>query len=329
MLTRMHPQLAAFFSYRLEQQVLLQQMEESGTVIPAPDIKGLRHWYRLFSQRVGGAVLPVAEIRNLVADTDERPIGLRLYRPLPAPPAPASAALSPALIYFHGGGWTTGDLDTHDRLCRRIAIATQAIVIAVDYALAPELPWPQAPHDCIATTRWVLRHAESLGINPTQIGVAGDSAGGNLAAVVAQVTLDDSVPPPTVQTLIYPAVEASLSKPSHALFAEGFGLTRSDMVWYRDMYLPDRSTWELPTVSPLLASSLDGLAPAVVATAGFDPLRDEGDAYAERLADADVPVRWRCYDDMIHGFFGMGVIPECLAMATEVARATGERLHAG
>ncbi len=250
-------------------------------------------------------------------------IGARVYRPFGLDDRP------PAIVYFHGGGWAVGSLDAYEGSCRLIAADAGCVVVSVDYRLAPEHPFPAPLDDCLAAYRWVRTHTRELGIDDDRIGVMGDSAGGNLAAVVAQVTLDDSVPPPTVQTLIYPAVEASLSKPSHALFAEGFGLTRDDMVWYRDMYLPDRSTWDLPTVSPLFTPSLDGLAPAVIATAGFDPLRDEGNAYAERLADAGVPVRWRCYDDMIHGFFGMGVIPECLAMATEVARATGERLYAG
>ncbi|MDO4636648.1 MAG: alpha/beta hydrolase [Lautropia sp.] len=340
MLTRMHPQLAAFFSYRLEQQVLLQQMEESGTVIPAPDIKGLRHWYRLFSQRVGGAVLPVAEIRNLVADTDERPIGLRLYRPLPAPPAPASAALSPALIYFHGGGWTTGDLDTHDRLCRRIAIATQAIVIAVDYALAPELPWPQAPHDCIATTRWVLRHAESLGINPTQIGVAGDSAGGNLAAVVA---LALKTPDPTgdpalaCQILIYPATDLrsgfTPQYPSLHIHAERPPLSTAQMREHMCHYLGNRQDsaqhWQ---ASPLLAASHQGAAPALIMTAELDPLLDDGTAYARALAVAGVEVMHRHYAGLTHGFIEMAgvldsIVPNAISLMADWFHTCSQSAH--
>ncbi len=252
----------------------------------------------------------------------EGDVHARVYRPFGLGDRP------PAIVYFHGGGWAVGSLDAYEGSCRLIAADAGCVVVSIDYRLAPEHPFPAPLDDCLAAYRWVRTHTRELGIDHDRIGVMGDSAGGNLAAVVAQVTMDDSVPPPMVQTLIYPAVEASLSKPSHDLFADGFGLTRADMEWYRDMYLPDRSTWDLPTVSPLLAASLDGVAPAIVATAGFDPLRDEGDAYAERLANADVAVRWRCYDDMIHGFFGMGVIPECLAMATEIASATGDQLRA-
>ena len=151
MLSHMHPQLAEFFHYRLAQQELMKELGESGAALSMQqDLRALRGWYKLFGQRVGGPVLDMAEVSDLVADTDERPIRLRRYRP------DITAMEAPALIYFHGGGWSMGDLDTHDRVCRRLAHAAQAIVIAVDYALAPELPWPQAPHDSIAATRWKL-----------------------------------------------------------------------------------------------------------------------------------------------------------------------------
>ncbi|MEZ5241564.1 MAG: alpha/beta hydrolase [Microthrixaceae bacterium] len=251
----------------------------------------------------------------------ESTLAVRVYRPFGLEPDP------PALLYIHGGGWVVGSLDAYDGTCRLVAAEARCVVVSVDYRLAPEHPFPAPLDDSLAAYHWVRTHARELGIDGRRVGVMGDSAGGNLAAVLAQVTLDDPVGPPQVQALIYPATEASFSKPSHELFAEGFGLTRVDMEWYRAQYLPDRSTWDLPTVSPLLAPSVEGVAPAVVATAGFDPLRDEGSAYAERLSDAGVPVWYRCYDDMIHGFFGMGVIPECLGMATEIARATARPLH--
>ncbi len=220
MLSHMHPQLAAFFQYRVEQQKLLEQLEGPGAVMPMPDLKGLRAWYRMFGQRVGGPVLEVAEVHDFVADTDERPLHMRLYRPQPDPHAchaaphghdsthtgtragpPADApkndhtdactdthpteTVPPCLVYFHGGGWSMGDLDTHDRVCRRLTLAAQAVVISVDYALSPELPWPQAAHDAIAATRWIQANAGSLAIDAHRVGVAGDSAGGNLAAIVA------------------------------------------------------------------------------------------------------------------------------------------------
>jgi acetyl esterase len=248
-------------------------------------------------------------------------LAVRIYRPFGLGPTP------PAIVYFHGGGWAVGSLDAYEGTCRLVADDARCVVVSVDYRLAPEHPYPAAVDDCLAAYRWVVGNARELGIDAEQVGVMGDSAGGNLAAVVALSTRDGDVPPPKVQSLVYPCTEAFLDRPSHRLFAEGFGLTRADMEWYRGMYVPDESTWDLPTVSPLRAPSVEGAAPAVVATAGFDPLRDEGVAYAERLVDAGVPVWSRCYDDMVHGFFGMGVLPECLGMATEIARATGAFLH--
>ena len=250
-------------------------------------------------------------------------LALRIYRPF------GLAATPPAIVYLHGGGWAVGSLDSYDGTCRLVAADAGCVVVNVAYRLAPEHPYPAALAACLPTFRRVMARGREHGIDPERVGLMGDSAGGNLTAAVALSLRDADVPAPRVQALIYPATEASLDRPSHQLFAEGFGLTRADMEWYRGMYLPDESTWELPTVSPLRAPSVDGVAPAVVATAGFDPLRDEGDAYAERLADAGVPVWWRRYDDMVHGFFGMGVLPECLGMATEIARATGAFLHGG
>lgn len=236
MLSHMHPQLAAFFQYRVEQQKLLEQLEGPGAVMPMPDLKGLRAWYKMFGERVGGPVLEVAGVHDFVAETDERPLHMRLYRPHTDPhvrhdgirsdihagtrsSSPAEAPKNghtdadtntntststdsntntdtdtgthpaekapPCLVYFHGGGWSMGDLDTHDRVCRRLARAAQAVVISVDYALSPELPWPQAAHDAIAATRWIQASASTLAIDAHRVGVAGDSAGGNLAAIVA------------------------------------------------------------------------------------------------------------------------------------------------
>jgi acetyl esterase len=150
----------------------------------------------------------------------------------------------------------------------------------------------------------------------------GDSAGGNLAAVVAQRCRDED--PPVAQSLVYPATDAHLDSESHRLFAEGFFLTRQDMEWFRGHYLPEVATWDSPAASPLLADDVSGLAPALVVTAGFDPLRDEGAAYAERLEAAGVPCEYRCYDDLVHGFFGMGVLPDGVAIISEICAATGK-----
>ncbi len=234
-----------------------------------------------------------------------------------------------AIAYFHGGGWVVGNLDSHDASCRRIAAVTGCVVVAVDYRLAPEHPFPAAVDDCLAAYAWVQRHHAELGTAPGLVGVMGDSAGGNLATVVAQATrpgrpsaLPD-VPPPVAQCLVYPAVDARFVTESYRVMGDGFFLTAEGMEAYRARYLPDRDDWEDVRASPGLAVDLEGLAPAVVVTAGFDPLRDEGADYAAAMAAAGVEVEYRCYDDMVHGFFGMGVVPDCGALATEVCDAMG------
>ena len=233
------------------------------------------------------------------------------------------------IAYFHGGGWVVGDLESHDGSCRLIAAVTGCVVVAVDYRLAPEHPFPAGIEDCLAAYAWIQRNYGQLGTAPGRVGVMGDSAGGNLAAVVAQETrpgrrsaLDD-VPPPLAQCLIYPSMDARFVTESFEVMGDGFFLTQEGMTAYRAPYLPDPSDWETVRASPGLCDDLDGLAPAVIVTAGFDPLRDEGANYAGALAGAAVEVEYRCYDDMVHGFFGMGVVPDCLALATEVCDAMG------
>ncbi len=155
----------------------------------------------------------------------------------------------------------------------------------------------------------------------------GDSAGGNLAAVIAQVTRDTDVPAPVAQCLVYPSTDARMRELSHQTFAEGFFLSKASMHWFREQYLPDETDWDSPLASPIEQPDLTGVAPAIVVTAGFDPLRDEGRRYAERLADAGVAVRYRCYDDMVHGFFGMGVLPGGMELAAEICFGMGELMH--
>jgi acetyl esterase len=250
----------------------------------------------------------------------ERPV--RIYRPF------GITNELPAVAYFHGGGWVTGDLDTHDGTCRLLAATAQVVVVAVDYRLAPEDPFPAGVDDAVAGYRWVVEHAAELGVRADRVGVMGDSAGGTLAAVVAQqVRGDGDVPAPAAQCLVYPATDAHMSSGSHESLAEGFFLTREDMHWFRGHYLPNEADWDDVRASPLLADDLAGLPPAVVVTAGFDPLRDEGNAYAAALSAAGVPVIARCYDDMVHGFFGMGVLPGGMATATEICAAMGALLH--
>ena len=248
-------------------------------------------------------------------------IPLRIYRRFGLPES------SPAIVYLHGGGWCAGDLDTHDGTCRLLADASECVVVSVDYRLAPEHPVPAAVDDAVAAYRWVHDHAAELSIEQGRVGVMGDSAGGNLAAVIAQVTRDTDVPAPVAQCLVYPSTDARMREASHQTFAEGFFLSKASMEWYRAQYLPDTADWDSPLASPIEQTDLSGVAPAIVVTAGFDPLRDEGQRYAERLADAGVPVRYRCYDDMVHGFFGMGVLPNGVEIASEIAFGMGELMH--
>jgi acetyl esterase len=238
-----------------------------------------------------------------------------------------------AIAYFHGGGWVVGDLDSHDASCRLIAAVTGCVVVAVDYRLAPEHPFPAPVEDCLAAYAWIQRNHGVLCTAPGVVGVMGDSAGGNLAAVVAQETRPgrrsaaDDVPPPVAQCLVYPALDARFLTESFRVMGDRFFLTTEGMEAYRACYLPDQADYQDVRASPGLCEDLDGLAPAVVVTAGFDPLRDEGAAYAGALAGAGVAVEYRCYDDMVHGFFGMGVVPDCLALATEVCDAMGSLMR--
>jgi acetyl esterase len=244
---------------------------------------------------------PAPEIGQ-VKDLRAEQVPFRLYRPKGVP---ASTAL-PALIYFHGGGWVIGDLETHDVLCRQLTAAAGIAVVNVDYRLAPEHKFPAAIDDAWATTQWVGAHGAALGIDPGRLAVGGDSAGGNLAAVVALLARDHGGPSLALQVLTYPVTDVAAESASYAEFADGFSLTRDSMRWFIAQYLRGKEDAQDWRVSPLRAPSLAGVAPALVVTAGFDPLRDEGEAYARRLRDAGVRVDTICYGGMIHGFVPMG-----------------------
>jgi len=244
----------------------------------------------------------IGAVRDLLADG----IPARLYRPRGVP---ASTPL-PGLIFFHGGGWVIGDLETHDVLCRQLTAGAGISVVSVDYRLAPEHKFPAAADDAWAATRWVAAHAAELAIDARRLAVGGDSAGGNLAAVVALLARDHRAPSLALQVLIYPVTDVATAWPSYSQFAEGFMLTRDSMQWFIAQYLApeaDGGDWR---VSPLRAPSLADVAPALVVTAGFDPLRDEGDAYAHKLREAGVRVDHISYGGMIHGFVPMGRLIE-------------------
>ena len=209
----------------------------------------------------------------------------------------------PLLVFFHGGGFVLGDLDTHDGLCRLLCRDAGVHVLSIDYRLAPEHKAPAAGQDCYAAYRWALEHAAELGADPARIAVGGDSAGGNLAAVVSLQARNDGVQLPALQLLIYPVVDFNSETRSKTLFADGFFLTKKDMDWFQAQYLEGAPIDEAdPQVAPLLVEDLSGLPPALLLTGGFDPLRDEGNQYAAKLAAAGVPVDHRQYGSLVHGF---------------------------
>ncbi len=247
----------------------------------------------------------------------ESDLSVRWYRPWQA-----GSQRQPTILYLHGGGWVVGDLETHDGLCRALAVASSCNVVSLDYRLAPESPYPAALDDSVAAFRQLRDTPTADGI-PGGIAVMGDSAGGNLAAVLCQRMRDLGEPGPVAQGLLYPATDLRMTSPSIDLFADGYFLTKADMQWYRGLYAPSMEQWSDPGVSPLLADDLSGLPPAWVWTAGFDPLRDEGDDYAARLQDAGVEVRHRCYADQIHAFASMGILPGGMARTLDIGRQMG------
>ena len=257
--------------------------------------------------------------RDIPGPAGDVRVRVRFYRDADTEPG------APAICFFHGGGWVVGDLDSHDPPCRVLAQRTGAVVMAVDYRLAPEAPYPAAVEDCVAAYAWLTKHAGELGVDADRLAVMGDSAGGNLAALVALAARDQGLRAPALQVLIYPGCDFTMGQPSIDTFAEGFMLTSESIRWFRNLYLPDSGAWRDPAVSPLFADPT-GVAPALVFTAGFDPLRDEGRAYAALMAQAGVPVVDRCFDDLIHGFYNIGITRATLMAADEVNRTIAAAL---
>jgi acetyl esterase len=245
-------------------------------------------------------------------------IAARLY----VPPGAASRDPLPLLVYFHGGGWVIGDLETHDDPCRFLAAHSGAALLAVDYRLAPEHPFPAAVEDAEAAYRWAVANCELLGADPNRVAVGGDSAGANLAAALCLTAREAGTQLPAMQLLIYPVTDASGEAPSRRAFGEGFLLTRNDMDWFEERYLPEDGDRGDPRVSVLRAPDLTGLPPAYVATAGFDPLRDEGEAFANRLREAGVPVALRRHPGLVHSYANLTAIcPTARAAMLEAAGA--------
>lgn len=292
-----------------------------GLGLPMGDPVEARENFRQLTVGVAESVPPadLAAVEDLDVPGAAGILRARLYRPK------ADSAV-PTLLYLHGGGFVVGDVDAYDLQARNIAEKAGVAVLSCDYRLAPEHPFPAAVEDAVALTRWTLANAAKLGGDSARVAIAGDSAGGNLAAVAAQAVRDES-PALIGQLLIYPVTDFANERPSHTENADGPLLTRSRMEWFNEHYLPDGADPRDPRVSPLLAPNLTGLPPAIVVTAGYDPLRDEGDAYAEALRAAGVAVTHLRYPSLIHGFCGFGPFSEgCATAIDEICAATCELL---
>lgn len=274
----------------------LHELSEAGVPpLYTLDVAAARETYRR---------LCVVDAAESVADVTERRI------PGPASPVPIRAYHPggddpPTVAFFHGGGWMLGDLDTHDAFCRALADAADALVVAVDYRRAPEHRFPAPLEDCYAATEWLAANAASLGGDPDRLAIVGDSAGGNLAAGVSLLAARRDGPAIDRQVLAYPVLNHAFDTESYTENAQGYFLTRADMERFWNAYLRSDTDGRHPYASPLRADSLDACPPTTVLTCGFDPLRDEGRAFADRLDAADVPTRHRAYDDLIHGFLTM------------------------
>jgi len=288
----LHPQARALLDLIAERG--LPAMHELAPI----DARSFYRDRRAFTQPDAPAV---AECRDLSADGPHGAIALRLYRPLAA----ADGSL-PVLVYFHGGGWTIGDLDTHDVLCRQLANGSGCAVVSVDYRMGPEHRFPAAVDDCLAATAWIASQASSLGLDARRLAVGGDSAGGNLAAVVALLARDRAGPAIAWQLLIYPATDMRRGHPSHTTNGRGYLLETATIDYYHDHYIDDPAHDHDWRASPLLHEDLSGLPPALVLTAGYDPLRDEGLDYADALAAAGSRSTCICFERQLHGFITMG-----------------------
>lgn len=280
-------------------QVLLDQIAALGVPSVSSMSPTAARQIHLTIRRLAGELESVGQVQDLALPGLAGNIPVRIHTPQASGPFPV-------LIYFHGGGFVSGNLETHGPLCRTLANKVGCIVVAVDYRLAPEHKFPAAVDDAYAVTQWVASNASEINGDSTRIAVGGDSAGGNLAAVVALIARDRGGPTLVYQVLIYPVTDATQSSPSYEEYREGYLLSKKDMIWYFNHYLPSDADRKNPYLSPLWASDVKDLPPALVITAEYDPLRDEGEAYATRLKEAGVPVVCSRYNGMIHGFCQMG-----------------------
>ena len=308
---------------------LLEQALQSG--VPALNelpVAAAREQYLLTGTTLGGDMITVGEVIDTTLPGPMGQIPVRIYRPLGA----TESDCLPALIYFHGGGWVIGDLDSHDHVCRALCKASASLVISVAYRLAPEHRFPAAVDDALAATLWIADNAAQWGIDSQRLAIGGDSAGGNLAAVVTHQLRDPAINVNNVklkfQLLIYPVTDMTLSFPSISAYAEGYRLTRPLIEWFVGHYMGEHHDRTDTRASPILARDLRKLPPALVITAEFDPLCDEGQAYADKLRAAGVAVDYQCYDGMIHGFVTMsGVLDQAQQALQQAGQAVQQALQ--
>jgi len=299
----------------------VKSIRQPGVFPPLPELRQqLRTMVQLMD--APAPALPRIEAIRIPGPTGEIPA--RLYGPAPAGHAPL-----PAVAYFHGGGWVQGDLETHHGLCARLALWSGALVVAVDYRLAPEHKFPAGLDDCLAAYGWLRRQGAALGIDTARVAVAGDSAGGNLSAVVSQQAASRGLPVPTCQVLIYPALDFAYDTPSHRSLADAAVIPRDRIDWYTGQYLNGDAEKSDPRASPLRAADLRGQPLACIVAGGFDPLRDEAARYAERLRAAGVAVRYKEWTGQIHAFVSLTkAIPQGMQCTREIAEYLRERLAA-
>jgi acetyl esterase len=298
----------------------VQQLIDQMAALDAPPLEqqSVETARTTMAAMVGLAAAPdVAEVSDFTVDTSLGPVPVRLYRP---PSSEADAPL-PLLVWFHGGGWVIGDLTTADPTARDLCVQSGGLVASVDYPLAPEHPFPAGPEACFEVTRWLVDHAADFGADARRVGVGGDSAGGNLAAVTAILARERGGPDLLFQLLVYPVTDCLGSYPSVKDNGDGYLLTSDAMLWFGHHYLPDGTDPKDPMVSPIYTPELSELPPALVITAEFDPLRDEGEAYGKLMEQAGVAVTTSRYDGMIHGFFSMTVLLDAARTAMAEAAA--------
>jgi acetyl esterase len=281
-------------------QMMLEFLESAGFQM-GPDISPDEARARM-TAATANPLIPRQQVHAVadrtIPNPDGPPIPVRIYRP-------SDASVSPIVVWFHGGGWVVGNLETHDQICRELCAAVGAIVVSVDYRLAPEARFPAAVDDCATAWVWVNEHAGELGGDPARIALGGDSAGGNLAAVVTLLAREEGMPLPKLQLLVYPVTDHEFESASMIDNAKGYFLEADGMRWFWDLYARTPDDFDDWRLSPLRASSVDDLPPAVVITAEYDPLRDQGEAYGRRLQDAGVRCDIVRGVGVMHGFFGM------------------------